>query len=84
MSSLENIVEPKAVAIDMPNTEQLNETELGLDANPTTALKPDPDAVSSTVADMVKTPADAAAAYADGATADPLSAEASKKPKGKK
>ena len=84
MSSLENIVEPKAVVSDVPKVEKLNEAELGLDANPTTALKPDPDAVPETVNELVKTPADAAAAYADGATADPLSAEASKKPKSKR
>jgi hypothetical protein len=84
MASLENIVEPKVAIVDAPNDEKLNDTALGLDANPTTALKPDPDAVPAAVTDVVKTPADAAAAYADGATADPLSAEASKKPKGKK
>ena len=90
MASLENLVEPKArsvadVIADLPvPSTPLNDTELGLDIVPTTALKPDPDAVSNAVADLVKTPADAAAAYADGATADPLSAEASKKPKSKK
>ena len=63
--------------------ETLNQTELGLDVVATTALKADPDAPAP-VADVVKTPEDAAAAYADGATVDPLSAEASKKPKSKK
>jgi hypothetical protein len=90
MSSLENIVEPKTrtvadVITDLPKpTEPLNDTELGLDVVPTTALKPDPDVVSEVVASTVKTPVDAANAYADGATSDPLSAEASKKPKSKK
>jgi hypothetical protein len=65
-----------------PVAETLNQTELGLDVVATTALKADPDAPP--VADVVKTPEDAAAAYADGATVDPLSAEASKKPKSKK
>lgn len=84
MSSLENLVEPKA-KVEVPVVaEPLNDTVLGLDVNPTTALKPDPDAVPAAIADLVKTPADAAAAYANGATADPLSAEASKKPKSKK
>ena len=96
MSSLENLVEPKNTTVIDPgptgwagglripaSTESLNDTELGLDVVPTTALKPDPDAVTD-VAAVIKTPKDAAEAYADGATADPLSAEASKKPKSKK
>jgi len=89
-SGLETIVESKAKTLaeslaDVPApTEPLNETNLGLDIKPVTALKADPDAVSDMVASTVKTPADAAAAYADGATADPLSAESSKKPKSKK
>jgi hypothetical protein len=87
MSSLENIVEPKAVAVpnvDKQVVELLNDTALGLDDTPTTALKADPDAVAAIVNDVVKTPVDAAEAYAAGATVDPLSAEASKKPKSKK
>jgi hypothetical protein len=64
--------------------ETLNQPDLGLDVVATTALKADPDAPAPAVADVVKTPEDAAAAYADGATVDPLSAEASKKPKSKK
>ena len=52
----------------------MNDTALGLDIKPTTALKADEEA-PAIVADIVKTPADAAAAYADGATTDPLSAE---------
>ena len=94
LDNLENIVEPKerkVIHIDVGNMEPaeaiahvaevMNDISLGLDLEPTTALKPDPDAVSNAVADLVKTPADAAAAYADGATQDPLSAEPSKKVK---
>jgi hypothetical protein len=87
MANLEGIVEPRATKTladtlaDIPApTEPLNQTELGLDANPTTALKPEED---STVV-IVKTPEDAAAAYADGTTTDPLSAENSKKPRAAK
>ena len=62
----------------------LNQPELGIDTIPTTALKPDLDTEVSVVSDLVKTPEDAANAYAAGATADPLSADVSKKPKSKK
>jgi hypothetical protein len=62
------------------STEPLNQPELGLDDKPTTALKPEED--STTI--VVNTPEDAAAAYADGTTTDPLSAENSKKPKAAK
>lgn len=83
MANLETLVEPKHI-VDVPPSPAFNDTSLGLDTKPTTALKPDPDAVPEVVAELIKTPADAAAAYADGATSDPLSAEASKKPKSKK
>jgi hypothetical protein len=93
MDSFNAQTEPKAkvatpiapsvqVAEEPKVAEVLNQTDLGLDATATTSLKADPDAPA--VTEVVKTPEDAAAAYADGATADPLSAEASKKPKGKK
>ena len=97
MSGLENIIEPKeqkVIHIDVGNmgpaeaiskvVEVMNDTSLGLDPKPTTALKADPAAEANVVPDSVKTPEDAAAAYADGATEDPLSAEASKKPRIKK
>lgn len=64
-------------------TEVLNNTELGLDTVPTTALKPE-QTESSVVDEIVKTPEDAAAAYAEGTTADPLSEEPVKKVKAKK
>lgn len=83
MANLETLVEPKHI-VDVPPAPAFNDTSLGLDIKPTTALKPDPDTVPEVVAELIKTPADAAAAYADGATSDPLSAEASKKPKSKK
>ncbi len=88
VAALASNVEPKAVTIsdviESVVTELLNDTSLGLDVNPTTALKPDTEAENVIIVDMVKTPEDAANAYADGTTTDPLSAEASKKPKSKK
>lgn len=90
MHSFETVVEPKTntladtLADVAAPSEPLNDADLGLDVKPASALKEDPDAMPDAVANMVKTPADAAAAYADGATSDPLSAEPSKKPKGKK
>jgi len=93
LSNLESVVEPKPVSITVVETttvsvsesvkEQLNQPELGLDSVPTTALKPEP-VENIVVLDIVKTPEDAAAAYAEGTTVDPLSAENSKKPKAKK
>jgi len=77
---------PAKPVIEAPapvSTVAVNDTELGLDVVPTTALKPD--VVETVVADAIKTPEDAADAYAEGAKVDPLGAEASKKPKaGKK
>jgi hypothetical protein len=91
MASLNAQTEPKATVIapatPMAPVEEvvvqpLNKPDLGLEVEPKTSLKPEE--TPAIVADIVKSPEDAAAAYADGATADPLSAEASKKPKGKK
>lgn len=67
-------------------TEFLNQPEVGLDVAPTTALtEPAVDApVDTPVIDPTITVSDAAAAYAEGTTTDPLSAENSKKPKAKK
>lgn len=78
-------IAPSATVVEEPVVEEvLNQPELGLDTEAKTSLKADPD-VQEPVADVVaKTPEDAAAAYADGATADPLSAPAPKQPKGKK
>jgi len=56
--------------------------ELGLAPDEKSALKDDPEETKTVI--NVKTPDDAAAVYADGATKDPLSAEASKKPIKKK
>lgn len=65
--------------------ETLNNTEVGLDTEPTTALKPEVnESVSPQVSEIVNTPEDAAAAYAEGATADPVAEESVKKTKGKK
>ena len=60
-----------------------NFTELGLDPDGKSRLKPDANEEQSTVT-VVATPKVAAEAYADGATADPLGKEASKTPKAKK
>lgn len=98
VKSLETKVEPMASVLVAKPVEQtvetprveapVNNAEVGLDVTPTTALKPDEEAVTEVAAavivDAIKTPADAAAAYAEGTKADPLSAEASKKPKAKK
>lgn len=75
-------VKPVVEAPVPVSTVAVNDTELGLDVVPTTALKPAE--VETVVADAIKTPEDAADAYAEGAKSDPLSAEASKKPKAKK
>ena len=64
------------------STAPLNQPDLGLDAVPTTALKPEENEGGTPA--IVNTPEDAAAAYAEGTTSDPLSAENSKKPKAKK
>lgn len=57
---------------------QENDQALGLDADAKSSLKADPEAVIAKVAP--KSAAEAAEMYADGTTADPLSAEGSKKP----
>jgi len=63
----------------------LNNSDLGLDTEPTTALKPEPtETQPAIIAAIVKTPEDAAAAYAGDAKVDPLGKDASKKPKAKK
>jgi hypothetical protein len=62
--------------------EVLNQPALGLDVEAKTLLKSEEN-VEVQVATVINSPKDAAAAYADGATADPLRAEAPKKPKGK-
>lgn len=83
MSNLETLVEPKLAAkVEPVVQEKLNQTELGLDAEPTTALKPEIE--NRVIVEMAQTPADAAEAYAEGATVDPLGAENSKKPKAAK
>jgi hypothetical protein len=66
-----------APRVDTPN---LNSTELGLDALSGSSLKSDPDDVIK----AISAPVDAAEAYADGATEDPLSkpVKSTKKVKG--
>lgn len=59
--------------------EAKNNSELGLDVAPTTALKPDDTAETIKALDIIDAAA-AADAYAEGAKDDPLSKEASKKP----
>jgi hypothetical protein len=59
-----------------------NDGSLGLDANAPSSLKPDTEEVLSAM--DIKTPIDAAEAYAAGAKEDPLGKESSKKPKAKK
>ncbi len=56
----------------------MNNTELGLDTVAKSALKPEE--TPAPLEEVIKTPTDAAAAYAEGTKEDPLSAEASKKP----
>ena len=89
---LESSINPTAITItvneviNVATVEALNQPAIGIDTTPTTALKTDEDSLISAieVVEIAKTPEDAANAYADGATADPLSAEAAKKPKSKK
>lgn len=81
---IEKHVKVEEVKVELPTPAPvLNDGDIGLDTESKSLLKPDPDA-PPTVSESVSTPQDAAAAYADGATSDPLGAEASKKPKGKK
>lgn len=95
---IENTVAPavtkpvvKDIKVQEPVVEEqrvepaVNNTELGLDVTPTTALKEEPseEVVNQPDAE-VKTPEDAAAAYAEGTKTDPLAPETSKKPKAKK
>lgn len=80
---IEKLVKVEEEKIDPLPTPVLNDGEIGLDTEAKSLLKPDLDAPSVAPA-IVSTPQDAAAAYADGATSDPLGEEASKKPKGKK
>jgi len=61
-------------------TDVKNDPEIGLDPHAKSMLKPEPEA-EVVVADVVKTPVDAAEAYAAGATKDPLGKEAPKKTK---
>lgn len=63
--------------------DNFNNTELGLDTKPTTALKPDTENEIIMTSSNV-TPEVAAAAYAEGAKIDTLGETASKKPKGRK
>jgi len=78
----------KKADTELPNEER-NDTvtdpvdpTLGLDIKPTTALKADPEEVAKPV--VSATPETAAAAYAEGTKADPLSAPATKKVTSKK
>jgi hypothetical protein len=57
-----------------------NETELGLDIEGTSKLKPDPDAVETVKALNVIDAASAADAYAEGTKEDPLGAKGVAKP----
>ena len=59
--------------------ERMNNTEVGLDPDAVSKLKPDE--VVSPVVEAITNPVSAAEAYAEGTTADPLSNKASKKPK---
>ena len=86
VSNVVSKVEPKVritEEVSREETSQLNNADLGLDTVPTTALKPTDD-VEISMSDIVKTPEDAAEAYAEGATTDPLNESPAKKPKGKK
>lgn len=78
-------LEGNGIDVDAEIAEAIkNDSMLGLDIEGTSKLKPDPDAeVTSKILDVVDAES-AAEAYAIGATADPLSAPAAKKPKAKK
>jgi hypothetical protein len=78
------VAEPVKVA--EPVVESKNQPDAGLDTTPTTALKADEDVqvAEQVVVAAPSTPESAADAYAEGVTVDPLGAEASKKPKGRK
>lgn len=85
-ASVKSVKIPEQVApVAAEVTPTVNDADVGLDMEPVTALKPE--AASEEVVSLpveIKTAEGAADAYADGATADPLSKEESKKPKAKK
>lgn len=76
-----NEAPPVDVIETPPVVESLNDEAAGLDVEPTTALKPDPEEVLSTTVYDLETAVDA---YTEGTTVDPLSEKQSKKPKAKK
>ena len=66
-------------------TEVKNQTELGLDPDSKSLLKPEYEETKVSPVAFIKSPTDAAEAYAEGAKTDPLSAkESTKKAKAKK
>lgn len=67
--------------VKVKETAALNPQDIGLAPEEKSALKPE---VEEEQKPVIRTIDDAAAAYAEGATKDPLSAEASKKPNKKK
>ena len=81
-----DVIKPVENIEDSPVEESLNNTELGLDINPTTSLKPDAeedDAYTKQLkgTPIVNTPDEAAALYAADATTDSLGKDAPKKTK---
>jgi len=62
-------------------TPVINDQEIGLDPNAVSKLKPEDEETKISPIPFIAGPVDAAEAYAEGATADPLSSKVSKKPK---
>lgn len=79
------IIQEESAQMPTAQTEVKNQTELGLDPDSKSLLKPDYEETKVSPVAFIKSPADAAEAYAEGAKTDPLSAaESTKKAKAKK
>ena len=79
------ITQEESAQMPTAQTEVKNQTELGLDPDSKSLLKPDYEETKVSPVAFIKSPADAAEAYAEGAKTDPLSAaESTKKAKAKK
>ena len=75
---------PEVTPAPVAETSVKNDSQLGLDPDATSKLKPEPEEEVKKETPVVNTPADAADLYAGDVKSDPLAAEASKKPVKKK
>lgn len=78
------IKEERAAAPPRPQTPVINDQDIGLDPDAVSKLKPENEEQAPTShpsVPFIASPADAAEAYAEGTTSDPLSSKVPKKPK---